>query len=292
MDCFEELPAEIKFHIFEQLDSLSDAASLVGASPSVRACYQANRDKLLRHNISYIREIFYNDELIPLALMVARIRRRLQRRRNTYPVVRLLEHYIHGGHTTLFRLTFENWEKNLTQIQDLVNMSTEILELCPTPCYPPSDGCTKLLLSRLGHHRFVETYLRQEISHNLKRHDDIIRLPHEDDFSHELSVFLFTTNFAGNRLPNNYTASVVDLNVYFGRLGAKTFQVAGFDIEDLLPGPRMSRDRKHEIQSWRDKRKKAWKEEDEKVGNGQMVVYDVYGDLLAADEVAQMGQVD
>lgn len=85
---------------------------------------------------------------------------------------------------------------------------------------------------------------------------------------------------------------MVDLNVYFGRLGAKPFQVAGFDIEDLLPGPRMSRDRKHEIQSWRDKRKKAWKEEDEKAGNGQMVVYDVYGELLSADEVAQMGQVD
>ncbi|EWG41416.1 hypothetical protein FVEG_15289 [Fusarium verticillioides 7600] len=271
MDCFEELPAEIKFHIFEQLDSLSDAASLVGASPSVRACYQANRDKLLGHNISYIREIFYNDELIPLALMVARIRRRLQRRRNIYPVVRLLEHYIHGGHTTLFRLKFENWEKNLAQIQDLVNRAPRFWSFV---------------------RRHATARQKDALSFSYLGWGTTDSLPHKDDFSPELLVFLFTPNFAGNRLPDNYTASVVDLNVYFGRLGAKPFQVAGFDIEDLLPGPRMSRDRKHEIQSWRDKRKKAWKEEDEKAGNGQMVVYDVYGELLSADEVAQMGQVD
>ncbi|KAF5586517.1 hypothetical protein FPANT_7222 [Fusarium pseudoanthophilum] len=283
MECFGKLPAEIKLQIFKQLDSLSDAASLVGASPSVRACYQENRDKLLRHNISYIREIFYNDELIPLALMVARIRRRLERGRNIYPVIGLLEHYIHGGQTKLFRRNFDNWEKNLAQMQDLVNMSTEILELNPTSFWRMSEGWTKVLLTRLGQHRFVETYLRQEISNILKRHGDGIRLPHKDDFSPELWVFLFTPNYAGNRLPNNYFADVIDLNVTFGRHGAE---------EDLLLGPLMSRDRKHQIQIWRNERKKAWKEEDEKAENGQMVGYDAYMGLLSADEVAQMDQVD
>lgn len=88
----------------------------------------------------------------------------------------------------------------------------------------------------------------------------------------------------------DYTADVVDLNVALGRLGALTFQEIGFSICDPLDVLRMSSERRDQIQSWRDGRKKAWKEEDEKAENGQLVVYDGYGRLLPADEVAQMDQ--
>ncbi|KAF5582719.1 hypothetical protein FPCIR_9390 [Fusarium pseudocircinatum] len=291
MDCFGKLPAEIKFQIFEQFDSLSDVASLVGASPSVRACYQANRDKLLRYNTSYIREMFYNDELIPLALMVARMRRRLKRRRNIHQVVELLEHYIHGGKSKLFRRKFDNWEKNLAQIQDIVNMSTEILELSPRSSYGPATAIFKPLLSRLWHHRFVETYLREQISTTMKRYGDSVLLPPEGNLSPELYVFLFTRNYVGSRLPDHYTADVVDLYVALGRLDAQIFQSVAFSTGDALHGLRMSRQRKHQILTWRDGRRKAWKEEDEKAENGQMVIYDGFGRLLSADEVAQMDQL-
>ncbi|KAI1034524.1 hypothetical protein LB504_004439 [Fusarium proliferatum] len=290
IDCFEELPAELKFLIFEQLDSMSDVASLAAASPSVRACYRANQDKILGHNVSYIREIFYNDELIPLALMVARMRRRLKRRQNIHQVVGLLEHYVHGGKSKLFRRKFDNWEENLAQIQDLVNMSTEILNLCPRSSYGPSTAFYKPLLSRLWHHRFVETYLRDEISNTMKRYGDSIMLPPQENLSPELYVFLFTRNYVRSRLPDNYTADIVDLNVALGRLDAVTFQEIGFSICDPLDGLGMSRNRKQEIQSWRDGRKEAWKEEDEKAENGQLVVYDGFGRLLSAYEVAKMGQ--
>ncbi|CCT64916.1 uncharacterized protein FFUJ_03820 [Fusarium fujikuroi IMI 58289] len=287
-DCFEKLPAELKFQIFEQLDSMSDVALLAAASPSVRACYRANRDKILGHHISYIREIFYNDELIPLALMVARMRRRLKRRQNIHQLVGLLEHYVHGGKSKLFRRKFDNWEENLAQIQDLVNMSTEVLNLCPRSSYGPTTAFCKPLLSKLWHHRFVETYLREEISNTMKRYGDSIMLPPKENLSPELYVFLFTRNYVGSWLPDNYTADIVDLNVALGRLDAVTFQEIGFSICDPLDGLRMSRNRKQEIQSWRDGRKEAWKEEAEKAENGQLVVYDGFGRLLRADEVAQM----
>ncbi|KAI1039111.1 hypothetical protein LB503_007933 [Fusarium chuoi] len=289
-DCFEKLPAELKFEVFEQLDSMSDVALLAAASPSVRACCRANRGKILGHHISYIREIFYNDELIPLALLVARMRRRLKRRQNIHQVVGLLEHYVHGGKSKLFRRKFDNWEENLAQIQDLVNMSTEILKLCPRSSYGPTTAFDRPLLSRLWHHRFVETYLREEISNTMKRYGDSIRLPPIENLSPKLYVFLFTRNYVGSRLPDNYTADVVDLNIALGRLGALTFQEIGFTICDPLDGLRMSSERRDQIQSWRDGRKKAWKEEDEKAENGQLVVYDGYGRLLPADEVAQMDQ--
>ncbi|KAF5568301.1 hypothetical protein FPHYL_2838 [Fusarium phyllophilum] len=186
MDCFEKLPAELKFQIFEQCDSMSDVASFTAASPSVRACCRANRDKLLGCHISYIREIFYNDELIPLALMVARMRRRLKRRQNMHQLVELLEYYVRGGRYKLFRRKFDNWEENLRQIQDLVNMSTEVLELCPRSSYSPSAGWAKPLLSKLWHHRFVETYLREEISTTMKRYGDSIMLPPQENLSPEL----------------------------------------------------------------------------------------------------------
>ncbi|RBA19155.1 hypothetical protein FPRO05_10084 [Fusarium proliferatum] len=279
-DCFEKLPAELKFQIFEQLDSMSDVALLAAASPSVRACYSVNRHKLLRNNISYIREIFYNDELIPLALMVARMRRRLKRRQNIHQVAGLLEHYVRGGKSKLFRRKFDNWEENLAQIQDLVNMSTEILRLCPRSSYGPSTAFYKPLLSRLWHHRFVETYLRDEISDTMKRYGDRKMLPPQENLSPKLYVFLFTRNYVGSRLPDN-------LNVALGRIGALTLEEIGFSICDPLDGLRISSQRKHQIQSWRDGRKKAWEEEDE---NGLRVVYDGYGRLLPADEVAQMDQ--
>ncbi|KAI1062252.1 hypothetical protein LB506_006422 [Fusarium annulatum] len=283
-DCFEKLPAELKFQIFEQVDSMSDVALLAAASPSVRACYSVNRHKLLRNNISYIREIFYNDELIPLALMVARMRRRLKRRQNIHQVVGLLEHYIHGGKSKLLRRKFDNWEENLAQIQDLVNMSTEILKLCPRSSYGPSTAFYKPLLSRLWHHRFVETYLRDEISDTMKSYGGSIMLPPQENLSPKLYVFLFTRNYVGSRLPD------IDLNVALGRLGSTTFQEIGFSICDPSDGLRISSERKHQIQSWRDGRKKAWKEEHEKAENGVRVVYDGYGRLLPADEVAQMDQ--
>ncbi|KAF5642783.1 uncharacterized protein FTJAE_3499 [Fusarium tjaetaba] len=288
MDCFVKLPAEIKFQIFEQLDSLSDAASLVGASPSVRACYQENRDKLLRHNISYIREIFYNDELIPLALMVARMRRRLKRRQNMDQLVELLEDYVRGGKSKLFRRKFDDWEENLRQIQDLVNISTEILELCPRPTYEHRQTTPlfyKPLLSRLWHHRFVETYLREEISTTTKRYDANIMFPPKENLSPKLYEFLFTPNLAGSRLPGKFTTNIVDMNVAICRFGNGTWREVGFSICDPMYGLGISRERKHQIQSWRDDRRKAWEEEDRKAQIGQMVVYNGCGELLRADEL-------
>ncbi|KAF5709539.1 hypothetical protein FMUND_10029 [Fusarium mundagurra] len=285
MDCFEKLPAELKFQVFEQCDSMSDVASFAAASPSVRACCRVNRDKLLGCHISYIREIFYNDELIPLALMVARMRRRLKRRRNMHQLVELLEDYIRGGKSKLFRRRFDDWEENLRQIQDLVNISTEILELCPRASYSQLEEWAKPLLSKLWYHRFLETYLRDEISTTMKRYGDSIMLPPKETLSPELYVFLFTRNYVGSRLPDKHTADLVDMNVALGRLGAGTFQEVGFSIGDPLHGLRMSRKRKRQIQSWRDGRRKAWEKEDRKAQIGQMVVYNGSGELLRVDEL-------
>ncbi|KAF5693559.1 hypothetical protein FDENT_1902 [Fusarium denticulatum] len=264
-DCFDKLPAELKFQIFEQCDSMNDVASLAAASPSVRACYRANRDKLLGCHISYIREIFYNDELIPLALMVARMRRRLKRHSGIHQLVGLLEDYVRGGRSKLFRRKFDNWGENLRQIQDLVNISTEILELCPRSSYSPS-AWSKPLLSKLWHHRFLETYLREEISTTMKRYDGSILFPSRENLSHGLCVFLFSRNYVGSRLPD------IDLNVALNRLGATVSREMSCSTGDPLHGLEMSRRRKHEIQSWRDGRKKAWEEEDRKAQIGQMVV--------------------
>ncbi|KAF5547012.1 hypothetical protein FNAPI_8678 [Fusarium napiforme] len=277
VDCFDKLPAELKFEIFEQCDSMSDVASFAAASPSVRACCRANRDKLFGCHISYIREIFYNDELIPLALMVARMRRRLKRRQNMHQLVELLEDYARGGKSKLFRRKFDDWEENLRQIQDLVNISTEILELCPRSSYwLTTVRFYKPLLSRLWHRRFVETYLREEIS---------IMFPPKESFSPELYVFLFKGNYVGSRLPDNHAAHIVDANVALCRFGARTLQEVGFSIGDPMYGLRMSSERKHQIQGWRDERRKAWEEEDSKAQIGQMVVYNGCGELLQDDEL-------
>ncbi|KAF4503726.1 hypothetical protein FAGAP_4 [Fusarium agapanthi] len=202
IDCFEKLPAELKLQIFEQCDSLSDVASLSAASPSVRACYRANRDKLLGYHKSYIREIFYNDELIPLAFMVARMRRRLKKRYRMHQLVGLLEDYVRGGRSKLFRRKFDHWEESLAQIQDLVDISTEIMEICPRKYYNPSAVLDKPLLSKLWHHRLLETYLREEISTTMKRYGDSIMFPPQENLSPELYVFLFTPNYVGSRLPD------------------------------------------------------------------------------------------
>ncbi|PNP75027.1 hypothetical protein FNYG_11675 [Fusarium nygamai] len=284
-DCFDKLPAELKFQIFEQFDSMSDVASFAAASPSVRACCRVNRDKLLGCHISYIREIFYNDELIPLALMVARMRRRLKKYSGMHQLVGLLEDYVRGGRSKLFRRKFDIWEENLGQIQDLVNISTEIQELCPRSTYSPSAGWAKPLLSKLWHHRFLETYLREEISTTMKRYDGSIMFPPQENLSPELYVFLFTRNYVGSRLPDRYTADIVDLNVALNRLDATISREMSRITGDPLHGLGMSRRRKQEIQSWRVGRKKAWEEEDRKAQIGQMVVYNGSGRLLRADEL-------
>ncbi|KAF5963585.1 hypothetical protein FBULB1_13283 [Fusarium bulbicola] len=288
-DCFEKLPAELKFLVFEQCDSLSDAASLNAASPSVRACDRANRDKLLVYHISYIREIFYNDELIPLALMVARMRRRLRKGYRMHRLFGLLEDYVRGGRSKLFRRKFDHWEDNLAQIQDLVNTSTEIMEICPRKDHDPSAVLHRPDLSKLWHHRLVETYLREEISFTMKRYGDSIMFPPQEKLSPELYVFLFTNNYVGSRLPDTYTATIIDIQTALCRLGDRVFQACqdtGCTTGDPLQRLRMSERRRREIQSWRDERKKAWKEEDEKAQDGQVVVYNGYGRLLRADELA------
>jgi hypothetical protein len=221
LDCFGKLPAELKFQIFEQCDSMSDVASFAAASPSVRACCRVNRDKLFGCHISYVREIFYNDELIPLALMVVRMRRRLKRRQNMHQFVELLEDYARGGKSRLFRRKFDDWEENLRQIQDLVNISTEILELCLRSSYGlTAELFYKPLLSRLWHRRFVETYLREEISTTVKRYDGSIMFPPKESLSPELYVFLFTGNYVGSRLPDSkstppyYPIKLCEANIY------------------------------------------------------------------------------
>jgi hypothetical protein len=57
-----------------------------------------------------------------------------------------------------------------------------------------------------------------------------------------------------------------------------------------MHGLRMSRERKRQIQSWRDGRREAWEEEDRKAQIGQMVVYNGSGELLPADELCIPGQ--
>ncbi|EXK84952.1 hypothetical protein FOQG_10915 [Fusarium oxysporum f. sp. raphani 54005] len=272
IDCFDKLSAELKFQIFEQCDSMSDVASLIAASPSVRVCFRANQDKLLRSRISYIREIFYNDELIPLTLMVARMRRRLKRRYDMYQLVGLLEHFVRGGRSKLFQRKFNHWQENLIQIQDLVNICTEIQELSPRACYNLSAAYAKPLLSKLWHHRFVETYLREEISTAMKYYGSRLMFPPRNNLSPELYVFLFTRNYVGSRLPDKHTADIVDTHVSIGRLGARSFGEMISIAGDPLKSQGISKRRKAEIQSWRDMRRKTWKEEDKKVQNGQMVV--------------------
>ncbi|KAF5656825.1 hypothetical protein FCIRC_13494 [Fusarium circinatum] len=294
MDCFEKLPAELKFLVFEQCYSLRDVASLSAASPSVRACYRANRDKLLGYHISYIREIFYNDELIPLALMVARMRHRLKKGYRMHQLMGLLEDYVRGGRSKLFRRKFDHWEENLAQIQDLVNTSTEIMEICPRKDYDPSAVFHRPVLSKLWHHRLVETYLREEISTTMKLYGDSIMFPPQESLSSELYVFLFTNNYVGSRLPDAYTADMVDIQTAVCRLGDRVFQACqdtGCTTGDPLQRLRMSERRRHEIQSWREERKKAWKEEDQMAQNGQAVVYNGYGRLLRDDEPAQTNQI-
>ncbi|KAG7415032.1 hypothetical protein Forpe1208_v005533 [Fusarium oxysporum f. sp. rapae] len=287
IDCIDKLPAELKFQILEQCDSMSDVASLIAASPSVRACFRANQDKLLRYHISYIREIFYNDELIPLALMVARMRRRLERRYDMYQLVGLLEHFVRGGRSKLFQRKFDHWQENLIQIQDLVNICTDIQMLSPRACYNSSAAYAKPLLSKLWHHRFVETYLREEISTTMKYYGSRLMFPPRNNLSPELYVFLFTRNYVGSRLPDRHTADIVDVHVSIGRLGATSFREMVSIAGDPLKSQRTSKRRKAEIQSWRDMRTKVWEEEDKKALNGQMVVYNGFARLLRADEIVQ-----
>jgi hypothetical protein len=200
---FAKLPAEIKVEIFKQCDSLNDVASLIAASPSVRVCFQENRDNLLQHHISYIREIFYDDALIPLALMVATMRRRLTKHSDMHSLVELLEQFVHGKRYEVFERKFHHWQESLLQIQDLVNICTEIQEICPRVCYSASAAYVKPLLSKPWHHRFVETYLRSKISAAMRDSSTKLLFPYQDTLSHELDVFLFADNYAGSKLPDS-----------------------------------------------------------------------------------------
>uniref|UniRef100_A0A0D2XNZ6 Uncharacterized protein n=1 Tax=Fusarium oxysporum (strain Fo5176) TaxID=660025 RepID=A0A0D2XNZ6_FUSOF len=166
-------------------------------------------------------------------------------------------------------------------IQDLVNICTEIQELSPRACYNSSAVYAKPLLSKLWHHRFVETYLREEISTAMKYYGSRLIFPPRNNLSPELYVFLFTRNYVGSRLPD------IDTHVSIGRLGARSFGEMISIAGDPLKSQGISKRRKAEIQSWRDMRRKTWKEEDKKVQNGQMVVQNGCARLLRADEFVQ-----
>jgi hypothetical protein len=73
---------------------------------------------------------------------------------------------------------------------------------------------------------------------------------------------------------------MVDAHVALGQLGATTLQHRVSMAGDLVERQRMLEERKAEIQNWRDMRKMAWEEEDKKVENRQMVIYNGFGRLL------------